>query len=150
MSKDEVFLPDLSGLNKKNSKSAKNSENAVSKKTEIMPEHLNKKALKKSEEPTNDIIKDISTNKPVANKLKDESITIANFLKNPVLPKFIDETPENDEKILDKFSSNGENISSLLSIRDKNKDKISIEELKKSIVIQEPMNIGQRILKIFK
>lgn len=150
MSKDEVFLPDLSGLNKKNSKSAKNSENAVSKKTEIMPEHLNKKALKKSEEPTNDIIKDISTNKPVANKVADESITIANFLKNPVLPKFIDETPENDEKILDKFSSNGENISSLLSIRDKNKDKISIEELKKSIVIQEPMNIGQRILKIFK
>lgn len=150
MSKDEVFLPDLSGLNKKNSKSAKNSENAVYKKTEIMPEHLNKKALKKSEEPTNDIIKDISTNKPVANKVADESITIANFLKNPVLPKFIDETPENDEKILDKFSSNGENISSLLSIRDKNKDKISIEELKKSIVIQEPMNIGQRILKIFK
>jgi len=150
MSKDEVFLPDLSGLNKKNSKSAKNSENAVSKKTEIMPEHLNKKALKKSEEPTNDIIKDISTNKPVANKVADEPITIANFLKNPVLPKFIDETPENDEKILDKFSSNGENISSLLSIRDKNKDKISIEELKKSIVIQEPMNIGQRILKIFK
>lgn len=150
MSKDEVFLPDLSGLNKKNSKSAKNSENAVSKKTEIMPDHLNKKALKKSEEPTNDIIKDISTNKPVANKVTDESITIANFLKNPVLPKFIDETPENDEKILDKFSSNGENISSLLSIRDKNKDKISIEELKKSIVIQEPMNIGQRILKIFK
>lgn len=150
MSKDEVFLPDLSGLNKKNSKSAKNSENAVSKKTEIMPEHLNKKALKKSEEPTNDIIKDISTNKPVANKVTDESITIVNFLKNPVLPKFIDETPENDEKILDKFSSNGENISSLLSIRDKNKDKISIEELKKSIVIQEPMNIGQRILKIFK
>lgn len=115
-----------------------------------MPEHLNKKALKKSEEPTNDIIKDISTNKPVANKVADEPITIANFLKNPVLPKFIDETPENDEKILDKFSSNGENISSLLSIRDKNKDKISIEELKKSIVIQEPMNIGQRILKIFK
>lgn len=150
MSKDEVFLPDLSGLNKKNSKSAKNSENAVSKKTEIMPEHLNKKALKKSEEPTNDIINDISTNKPVANKVADEPITIANFLKNPVLPKFIDETPENDEKILDKFSSNGENISSLLSIRDKNKDKISIEELKKSIVIQEPMNIGQRILKIFK
>jgi len=150
MSKDEVFLPDLSGLNKKNSKSAKNSENAVSKKTEIMPEHLNKKALKKSEEPTNDIIKDISTNKPVANKVTDESITIVNFLKKPVLPKFIDETPENDEKILDKFSSNGENISSLLSIRDKNKDKISIEELKKSIVIQEPMNIGQRILKIFK
>lgn len=150
MSEDEVFLPDLSGLNKKNSKSGKNSENAVSKKTEIISDDFNKKALKKSEEPTSYMIKEISTNKTVNNKIMDESITIANFLKKPVLPKFIDEPPENDEKILDKFSSNGENISSLLSIRDKNKDKISIEELKKSIVIQEHLNIGQRILKIFK
>lgn len=150
MSEDEVFLPDLSGLNKKNSKSAKNSENAVSKKTETMGNDIKKKTLKKSEDPKSDIIKDASSAKPVNHKVMDESITIANFLKNPVSPKFIDQPSENDEKILDRFSSNGENISSLLSIRDKNKDKMSIEELKKSIVIQEPMNIGKRILKIFK
>lgn len=150
MSEDEVSLPDLSGLNKKNSKSAKNSENAVSKKTETMDNGSKKKNLKKAEDSKSDIIKEASSAKPANHKVMDESITIANFLKNPVSPKFIDKHPENDEKILDRFSSNGENISSLLSIRDKNKDKMSIEELKKSIVIQEPMNIGKRILKIFK
>lgn len=132
---DQILFPDLSNLNSKSSVS-KNSNKPVENISDSFPINIKKNSNLDSVWKQNKLIEHNNQN----------PVCISTFLNKEVKV----EESSKEENLFSNFLANDEHSDSLLEIRNKNKNKISVQLLKNKITIKRKKNFAEKIYEVLK